>query len=134
VFDGITITPVFDGTNIITLTIAAPSGVIATFYTDISSTFDAVTWSNKTYQTIQTSDTLDMTINNNIIKTIPNTYSSGALYLTNTFDNPNFRKYRAGYTLDVDVPIDIQLRDERDRIVDLNGANWMMVLYATIHS
>ena len=83
---------------------------------------------------VQVSDPVDMTINNNVIKTMVNDDNAANGYFTNSVESKNFRKYPPGYTLDADVPIDIQLRDERDRIIDLNGANWVMVAYATIHS
>jgi hypothetical protein len=130
----ITIVPVFDGTNTITLTMSTTGNIVAVFSVNLSSTFDAASWTSSIKALVQPSVSMDMTINNNIIKTVASHIDNKDNVTVDTSQSLIFRKYQAGFTLDVDEPIDIQLRDERDRIIDLNGANWIMTVFATIHS
>jgi hypothetical protein len=100
----------------------------------ISGTFDYIKWTNTNLLQEQKSDILDLSINNNIIKTILLSYSISESLLTNSEKNINFRKYPAGYSIENFTNIDIQLRDERDRLIDLNNADWTLTLFITIQS
>lgn len=111
------------------LTLVSTTG--ATFRVSDTSTFKYFLWPSDVLATTQQSDEIDFSINNNIVKSSVNTVSnvfSG--FFTDSQQNENYRVYPAGYTIQNDI--DIQLRDERDRIIDLNGANWTCVLLATI--
>jgi len=76
---------------------------------------------------------LDFSINNNIIKSVDTSGITSGIIYDNT-PNRSFRKYEARYTISENELIYIQLRDERDRIIDLNGTDWIMTVYATIHN
>ena len=102
------------------------------FYIDASSTFNDIVWPVLEYKSEHTSSGIDFSINNNVIHSITNHTDNLDNVLVSIKDSVSFRKYKAGYTIDVDTPIDIQLRDERDRIIDLNGADWIMTIYADI--
>lgn len=107
------------------------SGTGATFIVSKTSTFKSFLWPSNVLATKQQSEEIDFSINNNIVKSSVNTVSTVFNgFFTDSQQNENYRVYPAGYTLQ--NLIDIQLRDERDRIIDLNGANWTCVLLATI--
>lgn len=100
----------------------------------ITGTFDKINWSNTNLLNIQKSDTIDLSINNNIIKTILLVDSSTDSLLSSSEKNINYRKYPAGYSIETTDFLDIQLRDESDRIIDLNGRDWVLTLFLTIQS
>jgi len=107
------------------------SGNGATFVVATTSTFKSFLWPSVVPAQFQQSNEVNFSINNNIVKSSVNTASnlfSG--FFTDASPNENYRVYPAGYT--IQNGIDIQLRDERDRIIDLNGANWTCVLLVTI--
>ena len=121
-----------EDTNTITITVNYGTGVSNVTFAINSeiNTFDIFKFKDH-YATSHESDELDFSINNNIIKTV-NTADT-TVHIYDTEPNLVFRKYEAGYTISTGL-IDIQLRDERDRIVDLYGADWVMTAYATIHN
>lgn len=103
------------------------------FNIDPSGTLDITFPSNAQQSKEQTSDVIDFSINNNILKQVNLYASQNSSIIYDSSPSISFRKYRAGFTiLNTDL-IDIQLRDERDNIVDLNGADWTMTVFATIH-
>lgn len=110
------------------------SNVIATFKPNISNTFDVIDFpADDSYRTSIDSRNLDFSINNNIIKTVDTSRISNNVIYDTTTDRI-FRKYEAGFSLLSTGSIDVQLRDERDRIIDLYGADWVMTCYAEIHN
>lgn len=132
-FSGYTVA--FDGISCLTLTpiLGYPiTGV--TFRVATSSTFNVARWSNQEYKTSQVSNPISFSINSNVIKSITtHSDNSDNVLVDNTPDTP-YRKYPAGYTIDAGTPIDIQLRNDRDQIIDLNGSDWVMTVYATVRS
>lgn len=125
----------FDGTSRLTLTanIGFPIASIS-FRVSTSSTFNVARWLSQEYKTAQVSNPIVFSINNDVIKSITNhSDNSDNVLVDNTPDTP-YRKYPAGYTIDADTPIDIQLRNDRDQIIDLNGSDWVMTVYATVRS
>ena len=124
-------------TGSITLSVIGDTGVAATFTVAASSTFTDIfllPLATLPKAPSITSLPLDFTINNNVIKSLNSHLTEGAPFIYDTSVNTIYRKYRAGFTLSVDEVIDIQLRDERDRIIDLNGSNWIMTVNASIHT
>lgn len=122
-------------TETLTYTAVPVSGVTVSFSVDPNSTFNKIIPFEliKNPSDTQRSEVIDFSINNNIIKSV-NTHQDDekGLIIYDTVPPKLFRKYRAGYTIkDTDI-VDIQLRDERDRIIDLGGANWIMTVFATI--
>jgi hypothetical protein len=107
--------------------------VTSTFKLNSTNTFDIFEFVNTAYITEMDSVKLDFSINNNVIKTI-NTSSTNSTFIYDVTADPLYRKYEAGYSLLATDTIDIQLRDERDRIVDLYGSDWIMTAYVTIHN
>ena len=81
----------------------------------------------------QVSDLIDFSINNNIIKTVNPYLQENASVIYDNAQDVSYRKYRPGFVIDANTIVDIQLRDERDRIIDLNNTDWIMTIYATIH-
>jgi len=81
------------------------------------------------------SKVLDLSINNNVIRAVSsyNNFEGAKVIVDNSMPF-EYRKLFPGYTLEAGSHIDIQLRDEFDRIVDLNGADWVMTVYATIQN
>jgi hypothetical protein len=75
---------------------------------------------------------MNFSINDNVLKSIVNRASGGVI--VDDSQSIPYRKYPAGYTLEANTPIDVQLRNDRDQIVDLNGADWIMTIYATVRS
>lgn len=132
-FDDISYEVVFDEVaETIVITSIDNDTVTSTFVVDPSSTLD-IEFSGTVPSISQTSDVIDFTINNNIIKQVNSHEDESGIIIYDTNTNVLFRKYRAGFSIkDTDI-IDIQLRDERDRIIDLNNADWIMTVYATIH-
>lgn len=126
---------VFDAsTEIVTLTIATTDGISATFKLNDTTTFDIVDFSKATtYNSSFESADMDFSINNNVIKTVNVSRVLDNVIYDNTVDD-TFRKYESGFTLSADDYIDIQLRDDRDRIVDLYGVDWVLTVFATIHN
>jgi hypothetical protein len=107
------------------------SSLGATFVVADTSTFKSFKWPSTVPAQFQQSNEVDFSINNNIVKSSINTASTTfSGFFTDAAPNENYRIYPAGYT--IQNGIDIQLRDERDRIIDLNGANWTCVLLVTI--
>ena len=127
----LSLTPSFDGASIVSLTVNDNSGT-ALFRISPSSTFDIIQWSSGEFADEQLSEPVDLSLNNNVIGTIID-HSNDGFYIQKNASLA-FRKYPAGFTLNANVPIDIQLRDERDRIVDLNGSEWAFTAFVTIHS
>ena len=121
----------FDGVNKVTLTLTDPSNISSIF--TVGGTFTDIVYPS-TKATTQESLEIDMTINNNIIKSIASHYDNNDNVIWDNKTSLIERKYKAGFTLESDDPIDIQLRDERDRIISLQGANWVMTVFATIHT
>jgi hypothetical protein len=125
---------VFDqDTETITFIVVGGENVTVTFKLNTLTTFDIAEFLISEYASTLTSLQLDFSINNNIIKSVDTSGITRGIIYDNT-PNRSFRKYEAGYTISENELIDIQLRDERDRIIDLNGADWIMTVYATIHN
>ncbi len=125
----------FDGLKQATITGVTHSPITSiTLKIDPASTFTVARWLSTSYASSQTSAGIDFSINNNVIKHLTtHTVHTDNTLVDNTVDI-QFRKYAAGYTVDVNDPIDFQLRDDRDRIINLNGANWICTVYATVRS
>lgn len=70
----------------------------------------------------QSNITVDLSINNNVIKTI-NIYndSHDAIINYDGIIENTFRPYKPGFFIDIKKNIDIQVRNERDQIIDLRG-------------
>jgi hypothetical protein len=121
-------------TRTVMVTVEPVDTVSASFKLNTENTFDIFEFRDKdVHGEILASVDVDFSINNNIIKSI-NTSNTVNNIIYDTTPNTVFRKYEAGYSITSDGVIDIQLRDERDRIVDLYGADWVMTVYATIHN
>jgi len=98
-------------------------------------TLEVVTWgTNASYALSHTSTDANMSINNGVVKSVSMAPDLDEKYIRDNAEDSVFRKYRAGYTIDAASPIDVQLRDERDRVVDLKGLDWSFTVYLTIHS
>jgi len=120
-------------TNNTTISTLPDEGVSATFaINSVSNTFNIFEFKEDIQAITHDSLEMDFSINNNIIKSVDTSSTTVRIY--DTDPNLIFRKYEAGYTIPSSTNIDIQLRDERDRIVDLYGADWVMTAYATIHN
>lgn len=120
-------------TNTVTITTDNTENVSTAYKINNTTTFNMFEFKSTEYATVQNSNEMDFSINNNIIKSIDTSYSDRYINYASTQDQI-FRKYKAGYTITSSDTIDIQLRDERDSIIDLYGANWIMIVYATIHN
>lgn len=120
-------------TETVTLSVNHVTNVNVTFQMHLSNTFDIIEFITAVYGTAFESSELDFSINNNIIKTIDTSSITNSIIYDTTVDLL-FRKYEAGFSLLATDVIDIQLRDERDRIIDLHGSDWVMSAYATIHN
>ena len=123
----------FDGTSVFTLTGVLTANITSfIFNVQDGSTFDPIIWTSRIKANLQPTSIIDFTINNDVMKIILNNDTS--LLSTTFIVNDIFRKYPPGFTIDDGQLIDVQLRDERDRIIDLNGQNWFMEILATIYS
>ena len=100
-------------------------------YFKITSNIGFIEWNTPSHVVSASSEIIDMSINNNILKTVINKPENGLI--VDTTSSIIYRKYKPGFTLNETDTIDIQLRNERDVIVDLGGINWVMVIYVTIH-
>jgi hypothetical protein len=122
-------------TNTVTIasTVTSPA-VSSTFYVDSSSTFNAVRWLSTEYKSSQTSAIIDFSINNDVLKQITNHSDNADNVIADNTQDIQYRKYPPGYTISKSDVIDIQLRNDRDGIIDLNGSDWVMTIYATIRA
>ena len=100
-------------------------------YFTVTSDIKFIEWNTPSHVVSTSSEIIDMSINNNILKTVINRPENGLVVDTNS--SIIYRKYKPGFTLNDTDTIDIQLRNERDVIVDLGDINWVMVMYVTIH-
>ena len=100
-------------------------------YFTVTSDIKFIEWNTPSHIVSTSSEIIDMSINNNILKTVINRPENGLVVDTNS--SIIYRKYKPGFTLNDTDTIDIQLRNERDVIVDLGNINWVMVMYVTIH-
>jgi hypothetical protein len=100
-------------------------------YFKITTNMGYIEWNTPSHVLSVESDIIDMSINNNILKTVINAPVNGLV--VDTSSSNIYRKYKPGFTLNETDTIDIQLRNERDVIVDLGDINWVMVIYVTIH-
>ncbi len=116
--------------GIVTMSI---SGVNSTFKINTASTFNIFEFIDTALSVTKTSNEIDLSIGNNIIKVVDISQTPNEK-VYDVHQDLLFRKYEAGYTIPKNTPIDIQLRDERDRVVDLGGVDWIMTVYATIHN
>lgn len=119
--------------NKVTVSTNTDQGVSVVFSISSNNTFDTFEFKENSFAMDHESLELDFSINNNIIKSI-NTSNITNSVIYDVERDLIFRKYEAGYSIKNTGVIDIQLRDERDRIVDLGGADWIMTAYATIHN
>jgi hypothetical protein len=126
----------FDGVGKLTLIayFNAPPITSITFVVDPASTFAIAKWLSTIPAISQQSTLIDFTINNDVLKQVVNHNDNSDAVIVDTIKDIQFRKYPPGYTINANETIDIQLRDDRDRIVDLAGADWIMTVYATIHA
>lgn len=102
------------------------SGVFKVIFTNDSIVFD------DGYDSEKMSMSIDLSINNHIIRTM-SAHRTGNEFIYDNLESNTYRKLGAGYTIDNSTPLDIQLRDEFDRIIDLNGSDWVMTALITIH-
>jgi hypothetical protein len=119
----------FDGKTKLTISATISSPIVSmTFSVSSTSTFNVARWPSNS----ATSLPMNFSINDNVLKSIVNRASGGVI--VDDSQSIPYRKYPAGYTLEANTPIDVQLRNDRDQIVDLNGADWIMTIYATVRS
>lgn len=123
----------FNNNETITISVVSNTDSFVLFKLNSSTTFDIADFLPTQYSNSITSIALDFSINNNIIKSVDTSSTINSI-VYDTVTDRSFRKYEAGYTIEENELIDVQLRDERDRIIDLNGSNWIMTVYATIHN
>jgi hypothetical protein len=133
--DDIVFTVTFDAVSeTITILAVANDQTSATFIVDSTSSFNSVINFSGTIAAVsQVSDLIDFSINNHIIKTVNPYLQENASVIYDNAQDVSYRKYRPGFVIDANTIVDIQLRDERDRIIDLNNTDWIMTIYATIH-
>jgi len=122
-----------DGSSNISVSMAENADVTTLFYIKNITFFD-VPFTSTQYEAKQTSTIVDLSINNNIIKSFVDATAPTFTIITNTTESQIFRKYEPGFSIDNSKLIDIQLKNERDQIIDLNGLDWVMTIFATIHS
>jgi len=81
----------------------------------------------------QTNITIDLSINNNVIKTI-NIYndSHDAIINYDGVIESTIRPYKPGFFIDIEKNIDIQVRNERDQIIDLRGIDIALTVLITL--
>lgn len=125
----------FNGSTTITLASVIASPIISnTMRVATSSTFDIARWPSQEYKSSRQSNLMDFSINNNVIKSIVNHSDNADNVIVDNIQDAVYRKYPAGFTIEAGVSVDIQLRSNRDQLIDLNGADWIMTLYATVRS
>ena len=127
----------FDGTSSVVITALTdpPSITGHRFFVDNDfTTVDSFVFVDTFYASTHTSIGIDFSINNDILKTVVVHMDNADNVLYDPTETLAFRKYSPGYSIDADVLVDIQLRDERDRIVDLNGGNWIMTVLCTVNA
>jgi hypothetical protein len=126
------------GSDTILISSINNSNVSSIFTVDPSSSFDKLILFDKTdivKTTSKQSSIIDFTINNNIIRTVnSHRLSTGSSLIYDDSIITPYRNLPAGFTINKDDIIDIQLRDERDRLIDLINANWIMTINFTIYS
>ena len=98
------------------------------------STFDVVDFKEADYAATQSSTDIDFSIGNDVIGTVSTREDNSDNVMFMQRGNETFRKFAPGYTIDIEDKIDIQLRDERDRIVDLNGSDWAVTIYCGVQA
>jgi hypothetical protein len=119
--------------TVILSSVGAITNPVFTVNNDLTS-FDIIRWLSTIPALTQSSDgKTNFNLNNNILKTIVDRSGKSSGLITDDTESIVFRKYEPGFTVKDTDSIDIQLRDERDRIIDLNNANWVMIIYATVH-
>lgn len=76
---------------------------------------------------------VDLSINNNVIKTI-NIYndSHDAIINYDGVVENTFRPYKPGFFINIEKNIDIQVRNERDQIIDLRGIDIAMTVLISL--
>jgi hypothetical protein len=125
----------FDGVTKLTI-----SSVIATPVTSnilrvsSASTFNIARWPSQEYKSSRVSNPMDFSINNDVLKSIVNHSDNSDNVLVDNTPDILYRRYPAGYTIEAGQLVDIQLRNNRDQIIDLNGADWIMTIYAQVRS
>ncbi len=125
----------FDGMSKLTLTSVIASPITSnSLRVATSSTFNIARWPSQEYKSSRVSNPMDFSINNDVIKAVVTHADNSDNVLVDNTPDILFRKFPAGFTIEAGVPIDIQLRNNRDQIIDLNGADWIMTLYATVRS
>lgn len=87
----------------------------------------------KEYSALQISNEVDFSINNNIIKQIDVPVDASGMIYYSDEGAPVAHRFAPGFELTPFTDIDVQLRDDRDGIIDLNGANWTMTVLLKIH-
>jgi hypothetical protein len=87
----------------------------------------------KEYSASQISNEVDFSINNNIIKQIDVPVDASGMIYYSDEGAPVAHRFAPGFELTPFTDIDVQLRDDRDGIIDLNGANWTMTVLLKIH-
>jgi len=103
------------------------------FYIDSETTLDCILFLSD-YSDYIKSVKIDFSLKKNIIKSIIDTTSASYGRIIDTNKSINYRKYEPGFTLKKDNEIDIQLRDDKERTIDLKGMDWIMTIYATIRN
>ena len=103
------------------------------FYIDSETTLDCILFLSD-YTDYIKSVKIDFSLKKNIIKSIIDTTSASYGRIIDTNKSINYRKYEPGFTLKKDIEIDIQLRDDKERTIDLKGMDWIMTIYATIRN
>ena len=83
------------------------------------------------YSTSKESNRLDLSMNNNLLKSI--TISQTGVISYDNLNDLTTRRYNPGFSLTDLTEIDIQLRNERDQIIDLSGLDWSFLAYASIY-
>lgn len=99
-----------------------------------TSTLSMIRWPSTTPAARQVSAPVNLSINNDLLKSVVVHSTNPDDVIVDTSRDPTYRKYPAGYTIGPDDVIDIQLRNDRDHVVDLRGANWIMTVFVTIRA
>jgi hypothetical protein len=128
----VSFTAVLNGPSM-TITANTGASIITTFRISTSTTLNAVEFPGNTYSESVISVTADLSINNNVVKSIVNRPTGNSNLIIDNSSSQIFRQLSSGYSISASDVIDIQLRDERDRIVDLNGQDWIMTAFVTIN-
>ena len=87
---------------------------------------------NTTHSKLLTGYFVDFSINNNIMKTINPNVTGSVIYDDSISEH--YRKYPTGFSIAGNTLIDIQLRDDKDKIIDIQNADWTMTINVELNN